>query len=73
MNELLKTMIFVVVAVVLAGAAFVTTRERPASRRGDFNDQGQPFFPDFKDALACTDLEVIDFDAVNGDGVRGSA
>ena len=27
-----------------------------------FNDQGKPFFPDFKDPLACTDLEVVDYD-----------
>ena len=32
------------------------------SRDEAFNDQGQPFFPDFKDPLACTDLEVVDYD-----------
>ena len=63
MNELLKTTIFVGVAVVLAGSAFFMTRDRQPANAADFDDQGQEFFPDFKDALACTDLEVIDFDA----------
>ena len=26
-----------------------------------FNDQGQPFFPSFKEPLTCTSLEVIDY------------
>ena len=63
MNELLKTTIFVGVAVVLAGSAFFTTRDRQPANAADFADQGQQFFPDFKDALACTDLEVVDFDS----------
>ncbi len=63
MNELLKTTIFVGVAVVLAGSAFFITRDRQPANAADFDDQGQAFFPDFKDALECTDLEVIDFDA----------
>src|SRR6516225_2574415 len=61
MKELYKTWIFVAVAFVLTGAAMVTSRDR-AIRNETFNDQGQPFFPDFKDPLACTDLEVVDFD-----------
>ena len=61
MNELSKTLTFVAVALVLTGAAFVSTRDRSV-RDEAFNDQGQPFFPDFKDPLACTDLEVVDFD-----------
>ena len=43
------------------GAAVITTRDR-VTRSESFNDQGQPFFPDFKDPLQCTDLEVVDFD-----------
>ena len=39
----------------------ITTRDR-VTRSEAFNDQGQPFFPDFKDPLPCTDLEVVDFD-----------
>ena len=48
-------------ALVLTGAAFVSTRDR-TQIDAEFNDQGKPFFPDFKDPLACTDLEVVEFD-----------
>ena len=61
MNDLSKTLAFSAVALVLCGAAYVSTRDRSV-RNEAFNDQGQPFFPEFKDALACTDLEVVDFD-----------
>jgi len=61
MNELWKTLIFVVVALVLTGAAVVSTRDRTRADV-EFNDQGQPFFPEFKDPLACTDLEVVEFE-----------
>jgi Domain of unknown function (DUF4340) len=69
MNELLKTLTFVVVALVLVGAAFVSTRDR-AIKSEAFSDQGQPFFPDFKDPLACTDLEVVDFDSSTASASR---
>ena len=49
MNELYKTLTFVAVALVLTGAAFVSTRDRTKTS-ADFNDQGKPFFEDFKDA-----------------------
>ena len=49
--------------------ALVLDRRWPSSARAtgpaadaEFNDQGQAFFPDFKDPLACTDLEVVDFE-----------
>ena len=61
MNELCKTLTFVAVALVLTGAAFVSTRDRAVANE-TFNDQGQAFFPDFKDPLACTDLEVVEFE-----------
>jgi hypothetical protein len=61
MNELWKTLTFVAVAILLTGAAFVSTRER-RNVNATFNDQGEAFFPDFKDPLACTDLEVVSFD-----------
>src|SRR5271166_4206495 len=61
MNELSKTLAFSAVALALCGAAFVSTRDRSV-RDEAFNDQGQPFFSDFKDPLACTDLEVVDYD-----------
>src|SRR6516165_7685092 len=62
MNELAKSLIFVVVAVGLSGGAWWTTRDR-SLRSAQFNDQGEAFFPEFKDPLACTDLEVVNFDA----------
>jgi len=61
MNELWKTSIFVAVALVLTGAAVVSTRDRTRTDV-EFNDQGKPFFPDFADPLACTDLEVVEFE-----------
>jgi hypothetical protein len=65
MNDLLKTTIFTGVAVALVGLAFFMTRDRQAVSAADFADQGQAFFAEFKDkdALACTDLEVVDFDS----------
>lgn len=69
MNELYKTITFVAVALVLTGAAFVSTRDRTKTGE-DFNDQGKPFFEDFKDPLACTDLEVVEFDPSTATATR---
>ncbi|QEH36374.1 hypothetical protein OJF2_49360 [Aquisphaera giovannonii] len=69
MTDLFKTLIFAAVALVLTGAAFVTTRDRTI-RSDVFNDQGQPFYPDFKDPLECTDLEVVDYDAQLAEPIR---
>ena len=69
MKELWKTLAFVAVAILLTGAAFVTTRER-RNVNATFNDQGQPFFPDFKDSLSCTDLEVVTFDPLTATASR---
>jgi hypothetical protein len=69
MNELIKTLAFVAVALVLTGAALVGTRDR-AVKNAQFNDQGQAFFADFKDPLDCTDLEVIGFDPVTASSSR---
>ncbi len=60
MNDLIKTLLFAAVALVLTGAALVSTRDR-AYRDERFNDQGQEFFADF-DPEQCTDLEVDSFD-----------
>ena len=60
-TELRKTLIFVGVALLLTGAAFVRLPDRSGTS-ADFKDQGQEFFPAFKDPLACTDLEVVDYD-----------
>ncbi len=59
--ELRKTLAFVVVALVLTGAAFVKIPDRTAGK-GAFDDQGRKFFPEFTDPFACTDLEVDEFD-----------
>jgi Domain of unknown function (DUF4340) len=63
MNDLFKTTIFAGVAVVLTGLAVFSTRDRQPANAADFDDQGKPFFAEFKDPLACTDLEVVDFDS----------
>jgi hypothetical protein len=60
--ELRKTLAFVVVALLLTGAAIVRVPDRTGANAA-FNDQGQPFFPDFKDPFACTDLEVVEYDS----------
>src|SRR4051812_8465039 len=57
--ELRKTLAFVAVALLSTGAAFLRVPERADKA---FNDQGQPFFPDFKNPLDCSDLEVVEFD-----------
>ncbi len=69
MNELWKTLTFVAVALVLTGAAFVSTRDRDQAD-AEFNDQGKPFFPEFKDPLACTDLEVVEFEPSTATATR---
>ena len=59
-RETTKTLIFVAVAALLMGAAFVNMPDR---RKDEvFVENGQPFFPDFKDPNACTSLEVVDYD-----------
>jgi hypothetical protein len=60
MTELKKTIIFAVTALLLMGMAFWSRPSRVVTE-ALFNDQGEPFFPDFKDPLACTSLEVVDY------------
>jgi hypothetical protein len=69
MNETWKTLSFVAVALLLTGAAIVSTRERTRTDVA-FNDQGTPFFPNFKNPLECTDLEVVDFDPSTATATR---
>jgi len=69
MNELWKTLTFVAVALVLTGAAFVSTRDRFRAS-AEFDEQGKPFFEEFKDPLACTDLEVVEFDPSTATATR---
>src|SRR5689334_1712564 len=61
MKETTKTLTFVIVALLLTGAAFLRVPDRTA-RSLTFNDQGQPFFPAFKDPFSCTDLQVVDYE-----------
>jgi hypothetical protein len=66
MNENVKTILFVAVAAGLAGLAVITT---PSAARFDperFSDQGQEFFPDFKDPSKAASLEVIAYDDQTG-------
>jgi len=60
--DLRKTLAFVAVALVLTGAAVVRLPDRRGGALDDFKDQGQFFFPEFKDPFACTDLEVVEYD-----------
>ena len=60
MSETARTIVTAAVAVVLAGLAFAT---RPAlPKAAVFEDQGRPFYPDFKDPTAAASLEVTDWD-----------
>ncbi len=47
----------------------MSTRDRTKTS-ADFNDQGKPFFEDFKDPLACTDLEVVEFEPSTATATR---
>ena len=61
MNDLTKTGIFVGVAVALGASALWASIPRTTSVEA-FNDQGQPFFPEFTDPAECTTLEVVEVD-----------
>src|SRR5258708_26806593 len=69
MKELYKTVIFVAVALLLTGAAVSRIPGRSGTDEA-FNDQGKPFFPNFKDPLACTDLEVVEYDPSTATAAR---
>ena len=60
-TELKKTLGFVLIALILTGAAYVKIPDRTSGSEA-FNDQGKKFFPEFTDPFACTDLEVAEFD-----------
>lgn len=61
MNEFAKTGIAAGVAVLLAAIVALTAPGAP--KADDFREQGQLFFPDFKDPLAATSLQVVAYDA----------
>ena len=61
MNELNKTLIFCAVAAVLSAASVIVD---PGTITPEiFDDQGEPFFTDFTDALAPKAVEVVDYSA----------
>ncbi|KAF0245796.1 MAG: hypothetical protein FD180_1270 [Planctomycetota bacterium] len=62
MNDFAKTGIAASAAVVLASLAALTAPG--AVKSTDFGEQGQLFFPEFKDPLAATSLQVVEFDVV---------
>src|SRR3954447_22365389 len=59
-RETRKTLVFVVAALLMTGAALLGRVDR-SIRPEAFDDQGKKFFEDF-DPTTCTTLEVIDFD-----------
>jgi hypothetical protein len=64
MTESLKTVGFVGAALALALAAGVMRPERHIA--AVFSDEGQAFFPDFKDAQSVKAIEVVDYDESTG-------
>ena len=60
MNENSKTMIFVAVAVLVAGVAWLARPSLPVEEPEDM--RGQQLFPDFQDPLAAASLEIVKFD-----------
>src|SRR3954452_22497788 len=60
-KETTKTAVFVIVALLLTGAAFLRTPDKNWQDSA-FSDEGKPFFPDFKDPFACVDLQVVDYE-----------
>jgi hypothetical protein len=60
MNESVKTVVFVAVGVGLAIAASMTAPERRTA--SVFSDEGQAFYPEFKDPQDVKAIEVVDYD-----------
>lgn len=67
MSQMNKTVVFCVVAVLLAAVAFLTAPRRVTPEA--FMDQGEPFFPEFTDPNAAATLEVVDFNEETGTAV----
>ncbi len=60
MSEAFKTAGFLLGAMVLVIAASVTQPEQRAA--SIFNDEGQPFYPEFRDPQVVKAIEVVDYD-----------
>ncbi len=67
MNEKKKTLYFIGAAILLALLAFATTPRRATPDA--FLDQGEEFFPEFKDPNSATSLEVVSFNEETGEAV----
>ena len=61
MSEWLRTAIFCLAALAVSTAAVLVDPGRRTP--GIFDDQGEPFFPEFDDPQAPKTIEVIDYDA----------
>jgi len=67
MDETKKTLMFCGAAVTLALVAWLVTPEQITPDA--FNNQGEPFFPEFTDPATAASLEVVVFNEENGVGV----
>ena len=72
MNENLRTVVFLIVALVIAGATFAVpalmkTDKDLASGESIEDLKGTLLFPEFKDPLSATSLEVIRYNEETGD------
>ena len=65
MNENAKTLTFVAVAAAVVLVAVVTRPSLPVADPEDVRNQ--PLYPDFKDPLAVTSLEIVEFDEQRGE------
>ena len=63
MNEITKTIAFVVVAVTVSLVAWVTYPSLPVMQEADM--RGKDLFPDFKDPAAVASLEIVQYDETN--------
>lgn len=61
MNDLTRTLVHAGIAAALVALALLSRPALPKS--AVFDDQGKAFYPDFKDPLLATSLEVTDHDA----------
>ncbi len=67
MGENQRTLLYVGAAIVLALLAYLLAPRNITSDA--FEDQGQPFYPEFQDPNEAVALEVIDFDEAAGSAV----
>ena len=66
MNDTIKTLLFVVVAIAVAGAAWFSSR--PLATLSVTESQiGQPLFPDFKDPTQVASLEIVKYNPATSD------